>query len=88
MRTAIAITLIICGTLLILAPVIHSYMVASQLIDGLALGLDKARIPGSEPMLVLYHFAYWLTGCLMVAVGVICSVRFPALPSPATPAVA
>jgi hypothetical protein len=76
MQIAIAITLIICGTLLILAPAAHNLMLAST--------SDVVWRGMSGP----YQFGCWLTGISMIATAVMCSVKFDSTRATITPAVA
>lgn len=88
MRTAIAITLIVCGTLLILAPAIHNFFLAAQVADILTTRNDLTSVRGGEPMTPIYSGVCWMVGVAMVAVAVLCSMKFSTPRIAPTPAVA
>ena len=88
MRTAIAITLIICGTLVILAPAIHDFLLAAQVTDVLVTRTDLTSVRGGEPMAFLYKLVCWIVGVAMVGTAVVCSIKLPDPQGRAQPAVA
>ena len=88
MRTPVTITLIIMGTLLILAPFMSDMILNAQMIDALVSRVDLNRISGPEPMGVVYRFACFVTGAAMVATAVIVSVKKPEVRTAHQPAAA
>jgi hypothetical protein len=78
MRTAIAIALIVCGTLLVLAPAIHDFLLAAQVADVLVTRTDLTSVRGGEPLAFLYKLVCWMIGVAMVGTAVVCSIKLPA----------
>lgn len=85
MRTAIAITLIICGTLLVLAPAAYDFLLSAQVTNALMTRTDLTSIRGGEPMAFFYKIVCWLIGLAMIATAVLSSIRLPEPRSHATP---
>lgn len=83
MKTPIAITLIIMGSLLVITPVASDYMQREQVKD--ALGKPGVSTVSLEPSLgELYRLGCWFTGSAMVAAAVVYSRRSEPGISPAS----
>lgn len=87
MRTAIAITLIICGTLLVLAPAIYDFLLAAQVTDVLVTRTDLNSVRAGEPLASFYRLVCWVVGVAMIATAVICSISLPVSQGRDVPAV-
>lgn len=76
MKTPIAITLIIMGTLLVMTPVLSDYLYQRNIVELITQsGGERAVLVGQ--MTENYRFGCWLTGSCMVAVAVMASRRSP-----------
>ena len=71
MKTPIAVTLIIVGGLLILAPPLTDYMARAQIVSTMSeTQLTSVRL-NPPPMSSEYRFGCYLAGCAMIVVAVI-----------------
>ena len=78
MKTSIAITLIIAGALLILAPAATDYLHQRQVADLLARnGAGTVTLLGG--LSEIYSFGCWLTGSVMIGLAVRFSTSKPPL---------
>jgi hypothetical protein len=79
MKTAIAIALIVCGTVLVLSPAIYDFLMIRHLTVELNGVRDDERFQwGSRQFLSLgYRYVCWLFGVAMIGVAVLQSVRLP-----------
>lgn len=74
MKTPIAITLIIMGTLLVMTPALSDYLYQRNIVELItSTGGERAVLVGQ--MTETYRFGCWLTGSCMVAVAVLASRR-------------
>ncbi|RYD37079.1 MAG: hypothetical protein EOP86_04305 [Verrucomicrobiaceae bacterium] len=74
MKTPIAITLIIMGTLLVMTPVLSDYLYQRNVVELLTKSqVGSVSLVGQ--MTENYRFGCWLTGSCMVAVAVLASRR-------------
>lgn len=79
MRYKIWLTLIVCGTLIVLAPPLSDYLFNHQVSQMLIERKDFANFSfGIAPMSSPYRFGCWALGSLMIAVGIIGGWREPA----------
>ena len=88
MRTAVAVTLIICGTILIAIPAMYDFLLSTQRFDLLSVRDDISGVQGGQPMSALYSFVCWMSGLAMIATAVVCSMKFPKVEAHPSPAVA
>ena len=80
MKTAIAMTLIVCGTLLILFPALYDLVTIRHLIEALP-GTSEANLRWSSAQFLASPFRYlcWLMDAGMVWVVVLQQMRLPNL---------
>ena len=70
MKTAIAVTLIIMGALLIMTPVLADFLYQRHVVSLLAQsGFERVTLAGQ--MSPLYRFGCWFTGTAMIAITVL-----------------
>jgi hypothetical protein len=73
MKTPIAVTLIVMGALLIMAPPLSDYLSQRNLVAILSRpGITNASL--GNTMGDLYHLGCWLTGTAMIGIAVLCSL--------------
>ncbi len=73
MKTAIAVTLIIMGTLLVITPVLADILYQRNVVDLMARsGVTSVTLSGQ--LGDRYRFGCWLTGSVMVGVAVLCTL--------------
>lgn len=75
MKTAVAIILIIMGTLLVALPFVFDVIHQQNLVTLIGRNAVNTSINLPNPMEGINRLAYWLIGSLMVLIGVICSLR-------------
>jgi len=74
MKTTVAVTLIITGTLIVLAPVVSDHWFQQNLVALMSRpGITSVNLDGK--MGDLYRLACWLTGSAMIGVAVWFSLR-------------
>src|SRR5579884_1817303 len=74
MKPAIAVTLIIMGSLLVMTPAVSDYLFQRSLVDVLNSHPQFYNVTLDGKMGTLYRFACWLTGTAMIGVAIVCSV--------------
>jgi hypothetical protein len=75
MKTPVAVTLIIMGSLLVMTPAVSDYLFQRNLVDllsGLAGRNGSVNLDGK--MGDLYRIGCWLTGSAMIGVAVFCTL--------------
>lgn len=73
MKPAVAVALIVMGTLLILAPIGADYLFQREVVDLLLKG-QSASVTLTGKLSDIYRVVTWLTGSLMIAVGALGAV--------------
>jgi len=72
MRTEVTIVLVICGTLLVLAPPASDYFATQQAAKLLAAQHDFQSVHfGIQPMSETYRLGCWALGAAMIFVGIV-----------------
>jgi hypothetical protein len=84
MKTGIAIALIVCGTLLVLTPAVHDYLLARNMSYVLEVRTDLAAFSLSEQlsMSMIYRLVCWALGVGMIGVAIARSVLVPQASAP------
>ncbi len=78
MRYKIWTTLIVCGTLIVLAPPAADYLANHQIMQLLVERKDFTSVNlGLPPMSSEYRFGCWALGAVMIAVGIVGGCREP-----------
>lgn len=72
MKTPIAVTLIIMGTLLVMTPAVADFLYQRNVIALLPQSGGSVTLAGQ--MSDLYRFGCWLTGSAMVGIAVLCAL--------------
>ncbi|KAA1257322.1 hypothetical protein LF1_54710 [Rubripirellula obstinata] len=85
MKTPIAITLITCGTILMLSPAMINVLQHRQLSSTLQArpdftNLSAAKLVAGEPMPAMFTFACVAIGIVMIGLSTYLSIRFPSPP--------
>jgi len=82
MKTAIAITLIIVGALLIMTPVLADHLHESNVVALLSQN-NVRQVTLEGQMSEMYRFGCWFTGSAMIAIAVLASLVARRSPEPA-----
>ena len=77
MKPSIAITLITCGTLLVLTPAVYNFMIVRNAASVLVARADLIHISTDGSMSGGYQFVCWAVGAVMVGIAIVQSVRLP-----------
>jgi hypothetical protein len=74
MKTPVAVTLIIMGTLLVVTPALSDYFFQRNLVTLMASHPEFTSVNLDGKMQDLYRIGCWVTGSLMVGIAVFCSL--------------
>ena len=75
MKSAVAITLIICGTFIVVIPPISDFL-RTLVVARLMENIHPVSINLTGEMSDSYRFGCWLLGAMMIGIGVLASLRF------------
>ena len=73
MKTAVAVTLIIMGAVLVMTPALADFLYQRNVVELMSRsGVTSVTLAGQ--MSEIYRFGCWLTGSAMVGIAVLCSL--------------
>jgi hypothetical protein len=79
MKTRVAITLIVMGTLLLMTPVLSDYLYQRNLVLLMTHAVMLERLGGN--MSTLCHIGFWVIGSLMIGIAILASTYVERAPA-------